>query len=458
MNDNTTKICDEDINAEEIMQKIRERILCKKSSVEVSCHPDVSVPPNCCGGPGAGFAESLQGDFSIVNSSWDLRNSDYCISSHHKYSGKILVKGRELVHGEVQRYVDPVFSRQTRFNASSVRLLERTFQLHEELKNAVSGLQRETDQKIKDTISLATSESDLKIKEQAQDLEAKITELARELEAKSESQARELFSQLDADLQARASLAHVLEERIRTGVANIGAVPESVIQADSTYFLFEERFRGSRQEIKVRQLSFLPYFEHCSRVLDIGCGRGEFLEILRDHDIGGIGIDTDADMIAFCHSRQLSAIQSDAITYLEALEDKSLDGIFIDQVVEHLEPLYLVRLLALCHQKLKFGCYIVIETVNPLSFVSFVNFYIDMTHKRPVHPETLQFLMCAAGFREAEKKFFSPVSDKARLEKIPITTEMGEDVRNRFDLFNQNIEKLNLVLFGPQDYAILGKK
>jgi O-antigen chain-terminating methyltransferase len=81
-----------------------------------------------------------------------------------------------------------------------------------------------------------------------------------------------------------------------------------------------------------------------------------------------------------------------------------------------------------------------------------------MTHKRPVHPETLQFLMCAAGFREAEKKFFSPVSDEARLEKIPITMEMGKDVRNWFDLFNQNIEKLNLVLFGPQDYAIIGKK
>jgi len=68
--DDTSKICDDDINAEEIMQKIRERILCKKFSVEVSCHPDVSVPPNCCGGPGAGLSEPLLHDLSTVNSSW----------------------------------------------------------------------------------------------------------------------------------------------------------------------------------------------------------------------------------------------------------------------------------------------------------------------------------------------------------------------------------------------------
>ena len=126
-------------------------------------------------------------------------------------------------------------------------------------------------------------------------------------------------------------------------------------------------------------------------------------------------------------------MQSDAISYLEAQEDKSLDGIFIDQVVEHLEAGYRPA-SGLCHQNLKFGYFIVVETVNPLSFVSFVNFYIDLTHKRPVHPETLQFLLSAAGFRESEKKFFSPVSDQSRLKKIAVTTEMGEDAQNSFDV------------------------
>jgi O-antigen chain-terminating methyltransferase len=224
------------------------------------------------------------------------------------------------------------------------------------------------------------------------------------------------------------------------------------------YFLFEERFRGSREDIKKRQLAFLPYFEKCSRVLDIGCGRGEFLEILKNHDIGGIGVDSDPDMRAYCRSRQLEVEHSDAIAYLETLEEKSLDGIFIDQVVEHLEPDYLIRLLALCYQKMKFGYYIVIETVNPLSFVSFVNFYIDMTHKRPVHPETLQYLLSAAGFRECEKKFFSPVSDEDRLKQIGGTSDMNETERKNIDVYNHNVVMLNTVLFGAQDYAVVGKK
>jgi len=439
--------CDDNINAEEIMQKIRERIYRSKISGEMPQDPYVLISSFYLGENAEGLPESVKQDLSSVNSSWDLKNSSYDISSHHKFFGKILVKSRELVHGEVRRYVDPIFSRQTMFNASTIRLLMRTFQINAELENAISLLKQETNQKIKDTIDTAKSETDSKIEDRA-----------RELELKIEDRERELFSQLDADIHSRASLARILEDRIQTELVKKSAVSESITPTDTTYFLFEERFRGSREDIKLRQLSFLPYFEKCSRVLDIGCGRGEFLEVLREHKIGGIGIDIDADMIAYCHSRQLSVIQSDAVTYLEAQEDKSLDGIFIDQVVEHLEPDYLVRLLALCYQKLKFGYFIVVETVNPLSFVSFVNFFIDMTHKRPVHPETLQFLMSIAGFRVSERKFFSPVSDDGKLKKMMITVEMDENARNRYDLFNQNIEKLNAVLFGPQDYAIIGKK
>ena len=454
MENNKIEKCNDDINAEEIMQKIRENHRRRQAGAYIPADSEILIISPNCGEICAGWSEPVKHDLASVNSTWDLHNASYDISSHHKYFGKFLVKGRHLVHGEVQRYVDPIFSRQTRFNASTVRLLVRTFQLFAELETTVSRLKQETDQKIKE----AKTESESKSEERVLELEAKFETRARDLESRSETRARELFSQLDADIHTRASLAHVLEDRIQTGFAEKRTGPESIPPTDATYFLFEERFRGSREDIKLRQFSFLPYFEKCSRVLDIGCGRGEFLEILRDHNIGGIGIDIDADMIAYCHSRQLTVVQSDAITYLEAQEDKSLDGIFIDQVVEHLEPGYLVRLLGLCHQKLKFGYFIVVETVNPLSFVSFVNFYIDMTHKRPVHPETLQFLLSAAGFRESEKKFFSPVSDESRLKKIAVTAEMGEYAQNSFDVYNQNIEKLNTVLFGPQDYAIIGKK
>jgi O-antigen chain-terminating methyltransferase len=253
-------------------------------------------------------------------------------------------------------------------------------------------------------------------------------------------------------------LTHLLEEWMQKGLAQKSNAPELITPTDTNYFLFEERFRGSREVIKQRQLAFLPYFENCSHVLDIGCGRGEFLEILRDHNISGIGVDVNADMVSYCRSHQLDVQQADAIAYLEKLEDKSLDGIFIDHVVEHLEPEYLIRLLALCYQKLKFGYYLVVETVNPLSFVSFVNFYIDLTHKRPIHPETLQFLISAAEFRECNKKFFSPVIDESRLKKITNTSTLDEAAQKNVEVYNHNIEMLNTVLFGAQDYAVIGKK
>jgi len=155
------------------------------------------------------------------------------------------------------------------------------------------------------------------------------------------------------------------------------------------YFVFEEHFRGSRADIKERQRAFVHYFKDCSNVLDIGCGRGEFLELMHDEGIGARGVDLDETMVNFCRSRGLEVKLNDAISYLEQVEDESLDGIFIDQVVEHVEPAYLVRLLELCYQKLMFGYHLVVETVNPLSFASLANFYMDMSHVRPIHPETM---------------------------------------------------------------------
>jgi O-antigen chain-terminating methyltransferase len=99
-----------------------------------------------------------------------------------------------------------------------------------------------------------------------------------------------------------------------------------------------------------------------------------------------------------------------------------------------------------------------VETVNPLSFVSFANFYVDMTHKRPIHPETLVYLMSVAGFREIEQKFLSPVSDEMRLKKLPGISNLDEPARRNVEVYNHNIDVLNTVLFGAQDYAVIGKK
>jgi len=450
MDDNTIEIHDDEINVEEIMAKIRENIRRQQAAGKLPPDPDSvigSPSKNCHAGESDDTTEL---DLSYIKANWDIHNNSYFISSHHPYLGKILVKGRQLVHGEVRRYVDPMISRQTEFNESTVRILTRTSQKCAETEHKISRQCEDLSQQI------SRKEDEL-----SQQISQKNEELQTTIQKCVDLNLGDIFSRIDKDLRLRIGLTRLLEERMKMGIAqnNLITTPESTSPfIDTNYFLFEERFRGSSEDIKQRQLSFLPYFERSSRVLDIGCGRGEFLEILRDHGIGGIGVDLDTDMVSYCQSRKLEVVQSDAFTYLEKMEDKSLDGIFIDQVVEHLEPAYLIRLIALCYQKLKFGYYIVIETVNPLSFVSFANFYIDMTHKRPVHPETLQFLITSAGFRECEKKFFSPVSDESRLKKITDISESDEAAQKNIEIYNHNIEMLNTVLFGAQDYAVIGKK
>ena len=525
MDDNIIEIRDDEINVEEIMKKIQENIQHRKTAGELLPDPDMLISTSTYVNT---FSEDNNGsreDLAYINSNWDIHNNRYLISSHHPYIGKFFIKGRQLVHGEVRRYIDPVISWQTEFNGSTVRIINRTLQKYaeldqrqHELKTAFSSLKQEQDKTIDESISMIKNELDSKFEakvqkqlliikenrnETNQAILHSISDLKNEFDIKFnnmvftsqselehlivenlnnqihpdelnlemliekgrikvkenvDARVKEIFAQMEEDIHARAWLAHVLEDRVQKGLAQKRDPHTMIFKENLNYFLFEEQFRGSRDVIKQRQLAFLSYFENCSRVLDIGCGRGEFLEILKSHDIGGIGVDCDPDMVVYCRSLQLVAEQSDAITYLMTLEDNSLDGIFIDQVVEHLDPEYLIRLLALCHQKIKIGYYIVVETINPLSFVSFVNFYIDLTHKKPVHPETLLYLFTASGFRECETQFFSPVSDECRLKKIGSTANMNEIEKENVKVYNHNIGMLNSLLFGAQDYAVIGKK
>jgi O-antigen chain-terminating methyltransferase len=454
MNANTIEIREDEINVEEIMEKIRENIRRRQAAGELPLDPDSKIGSTAKNSRATESDDAIQRDLSYINSNWDIRNNNYFISSHHPCIGKFLVKGRQLVNGEVRRYVDPMVFHQTEVNAGMVRILAQTSKKDTELDLKISQQEQELTRKI----SQQEDELTRKISQQEHELTQRILQQSDLLNINIKNCVLDVFSQFENELRLQTGLVHLLERRIQKGLEQTSIPTESLTHQETNYFLFEERFRGSREDIIQRQMAFLPYFKQCSRVLDIGCGRGEFLEILRDQGIGGIGVDSDPDMVAYCRSRQLEVEQSDAIAYLETLEDKSLDGIFIDQVVEHLEPGYLIRLLALCYQKMKFGYHIVIETVNPLSFVSFVNFYIDMTHTRPVHPETLQYLISAIGFRECEKKFFSPVSDAGRLKTVEGSAEMNENERRNADVYNHNVEMLNTVLFGPQDYAVVGKK
>jgi len=228
---------------------------------------------------------------------------------------------------------------------------------------------------------------------------------------------------------------------------------------DFDYLSFENKFRGSPEEITRRNGErYLKYFKGSSNVLDIGCGRGEFIKLLADNGVTANGVEINHDMALLCQSYGFDVKEADALEYLKRLEDDSVGGVFMCQLVEHLEPAYIIDLLRQCHKKMLHDSFIAIETVNVTSLFALVNpFYIDFTHRQPLHPETLKFLLEYVGFRDLKTEFYSPPPDKMKLKKIP-TSGMSKSERGKFDIINENIDKTNNFLYGDQDCAVIGKK
>ena len=223
------------------------------------------------------------------------------------------------------------------------------------------------------------------------------------------------------------------------------------------YFWFEGIHRGDRNMIKTRQRQYLEFFGGCSNVLDIGCGRGEFIELLSENGIGGYGVEIEADAVKLSVEAGLDVRQADAFEHLAGLDDDSLDGIFLSQVAEHLTPAQLVELVGLAYRKMKQGANIVIEPPNPQCLLIFASFfYADLSHVQPVHPETMKFLLTSAGFKDADIKLTNPVPRNMRLGKITVPDRLPGETW--VDELNANVEKLNSVLFGYLDYAAVARK
>ena len=231
------------------------------------------------------------------------------------------------------------------------------------------------------------------------------------------------------------------------------------------YVGFEDRFRGSEDEIRSRLADYVPYFAGASDVLDVGCGRGEFLDLLKKAGVSARGLDLNAEMVEVCNARGLEATVSDAVSYLSGLPDESLGGLLAIQVIEHLEPGYLQKFLQTAFYKLRPGGIMVLETINPACWVAFFESYIrDLTHVRPIHPETLQYLVHASGFGSANIVYRVPIAEEARLQKVAPSVERfagdgpGDRVAELVTAFNRNMDRLNSHMFTFQDYAAVAKR
>jgi O-antigen chain-terminating methyltransferase len=202
------------------------------------------------------------------------------------------------------------------------------------------------------------------------------------------------------------------------------------------YGRFAERFRGTEEYVKAGQKIYLPLFEGSQNALDIGCGRGEFLEMVP----GAKGIDLSEESVALCRHKGLNAEVADLFPYLESLPEGSLDGIFCSQVVEHIPVDRLPAMIKLCASRLRRGAPIAIETPNPECLAIFAtHFYLDPTHQRPVPHPLLAFYFEEFGIGNIEVHKISPA-----IESMPSLASLPEDFRQAF--------------FGGLDYGITGRK
>jgi 2-polyprenyl-3-methyl-5-hydroxy-6-metoxy-1,4-benzoquinol methylase len=232
----------------------------------------------------------------------------------------------------------------------------------------------------------------------------------------------------------------VMRQRVAAPAAAAAvSAPAEEIPVD--WLAFADRFRGSPERLRAQQQRYVERFAGTAgEILDIGCGRGEFLEAAREGGLTARGIDLSQECVEVCAAKRLDAECADLFAYLSARADRSVAGAYCSQVVEHLSPAAVARFVELLGRKLRSGALVAIETPNPECLAIFAShFYIDPTHTRPVPAVLLHYYLEEAGFGSIEIEYL-----ESAVDSMPELAELPSAVRKKF--------------FGGLDYSIFARK
>ena len=435
---------------------------------------------------------------------WKEKNNEYYkvdyyrgILTHRRFIGKPINFAKRLIRKMVRFLIEPIVKDQNEFNASVTasinalcnnELVTQSFINGQEIQLAsfnerfgqVSDIE-----KLRPIIDEQTNEIDrLKNKlEEFSDYQSILNDQTKEinslkdkinlLNVKLEGQEADLLNEVRDKADILENKIDILElnfVRVINQNRKIDLSTNCIIQMDNDslvpkennsadvyndidYFSFENHFRGLRSVIKKNQEMYVDYFVNKGQIVDLGCGRGEFLELMKEKGIQTIGVDMYEEFVEYCNFKELHAVKADAIAYLSKLDDDSIGGLFASQLIEHLQTNQLLQLCTDAYKKLKKGSYLILETPNPTSLSIYINaFYVDPSHTKPVHPKTIEYFLNQAGFKDVQVVF----TEQSKVGyRLPLLN--GENINNLSE-FNDGINCISDIIFGSQDYAVIAKK
>jgi SAM-dependent methyltransferase len=377
-------------------------------------------------------------DLSFLQSSQDI--SQVRFSSHRKVVGDIIV----LVKRVLQQLLTPIFERQSAYNAVNARLAaslcERLERMEERVASALDGLRAE------ETAFLDTLRET--ITRQLEDLAQQLATALQGLQVEVASQSRERRAQ-------ERHLTRLLDE-VRKHLSD--PLPQELSQAsarkeqrslDAFFAAFDERFRGTRTNIKEQLRVYLTPLKEAkigtsgNPIVDLGCGRGEWLELLQEEGMQGIGVEHNRVLVDECRQAGLNVVERDILTYLCALPNSSVSGVTGFHIIEHLPFEVLLDLFDETVRVLQPGGVAIFETPNPQNvLVSTLGFYNDPTHRTPLPSTLLKFIAEVKGLQHIKLLQLHPFPETHKVQ------EAGLEVARR----------INELFYGPQDYGLVGWK
>ena len=385
----------------------------------------------------------------------------------HSHRGGILGRGlvflKRLLRPLLKALLADQWDRQRLFNLILIEKLADARSQRDHLEALVSQLSRQAQNQdaAQRTLQGAIEDHAGLIEQLDRRVAGSMTDVMRHNDA--------LFSRVDQKLdryrREAKDLWHRLGALIAAGTSETDsgeAVSEEAVrsaQQEQEYLELERRYRGSEEEIERRIAPYLPYLRDVpGDVLDLGCGRGEALDVLRRESIPARGVDASGEMVARCREKGLVTEEADLFEHLLGLDEAELGAVVSFHVIEHLPAEAVERLVRLAWKALKPGGILALETPSPLSIaMASRDFWIDPTHKRPVHPASLEITFREAGFEPVHRLDLQPFSDRERLPEIDLA-RLPEEQKALADHVNRLRDLLDDLLFGYRDFGMIGVK